>query len=235
MSMKVGSLFSGVGGFDLGLERAGCEIIWQVENNEFCRQVLSKHWPNVHQYGDITAIDWSTVEPVDLVCGGFPCQDVSEAGRRRGFAGERSGLWREFASAIRTLRPRYVLVENVTGLLERELGAVLGDLAEMGFDAEWSVLSCCAFGAPHSRERVFLVAYPASQRGQQCRRFQFPKDCQAKGNLRLWPDQPEPVRVADGISRRLDRLKALGNSIMPQIAEALGTMILDVERGMRRR
>lgn len=223
--LTVGSLFSGIGGFDLGLERAGYEISWQVENNEWCRRILRHHWPSVMQYGDIKAIEWEFVEPVHVLCGGFPCQDVSEAGRRRGLAGDRSGLWTEFARCLRVLRPRIVIVENVTGLLERGFGTVLRDLAEMGFDAEWSVLSCCAFGAPHTRERVFIVAYPTSHGSLQRRRFQFPQDCKAQGHLRTWPNEPEPVRVADGISKRMDRLRGLGNSVCPQIAEAIGRMI----------
>ena len=148
--MKVGSLFAGIGGFDLGLERAGFEIAWQVEIDPYCQRVLAKHWPDVPRYGDIRAIDWATVPRVDLLCGGFPCQDLSFAGKRAGIDGERSGLWSEYVRAIRALRPRFILVENVPGLLTNKyMGRVLGDLAACGYGAEWEVFSACAIDAPH--------------------------------------------------------------------------------------
>lgn len=158
--MRVGSLFSGIGGIDLGLERAGMSVIWQSEIDPYASRVLAKHWPHVPNLGDITAIDWSTVERPDLICGGFPCQDISQNGRRAGIAGERSGLWREFARAIRDLRPPFVLVENVGDLVARGLGDVLGDLAALGYDAEWQGIQAAAVGAPHPRERLYIVAYP---------------------------------------------------------------------------
>ena len=141
--MKVGSLFSGIGGIDLGLERAGMRVVWQCERDPWCRKILTKHWPEVPKYDDITTLDPQTVEPVDILAGGFPCQDLSVAGKRAGLKkGTRSGLWLEFARLIRALRPKYVLVENVPGLLvNHALGRVLGDLAESGYDAEWQVLS----------------------------------------------------------------------------------------------
>src|SRR5437588_4892053 len=156
----VGSLFSGIGGLDLGLGRAGMSVAWQVENDPFCAAVLEKHWPGVKRYGDIREIRWEEVESVDLVCGGFPCQPVSLAGRRLGTTDDR-WLWPEFARCVRTVRPRYVLVENVPGLLVRGMGDVLGDLAACGYDAEWDCLPAAAVGAPHLRYRVFIVAYPA--------------------------------------------------------------------------
>lgn len=131
--MNVGSLFSGIGGFDLGLERAGMTVKWQVENDPYCNRVLAKHWPDVTRYGDIKTIDWSEVEHVDLICGGFPCQPVSLAGKRQAQADER-WLWPEFARAVCALRPRYVLVENVPGLLSKGLGDILGDLAALGME-----------------------------------------------------------------------------------------------------
>src|SRR5438270_5688184 len=158
--LTVGSLFSGIGGLDLGLERAGMSVAWQVENDPFCAAVLEKHWPGVKRYGDIREIRWEEVESVDLVCGGFPCQPVSLAGRRLGTTDDR-WLWPEFARCVRTVRPRYVLVENVPGLLVRGMGDVLGDLAACGYDAEWDCLPAAAVGAPHLRYRVFIVAYTA--------------------------------------------------------------------------
>jgi len=166
--MKFGSLFSGIGGFDLGLERAGMQCAWQVEIDPYCNRVLAKHWPGVKRFGDIRQIEWSTVDPVDLLCGGFPCQPHSLAGKRAGSRDERD-LWPEFARAIRELKPRWVVVENVRGLLSSEagrfFGGILRDLAGLGYDAEWQVLSAAAFGAPHIRERVWIVAYPAQQYG----------------------------------------------------------------------
>jgi DNA (cytosine-5)-methyltransferase 1 len=155
-----GSLFAGIGGIDLGLERAGWECRWQVEWDEFCQHVLAHHWPDVPRYGDISAVDWAGVEPVDLIAGGFPCQPFSLAGQRRGKDDVR-WLWPEFATAVRLLRPRHVLVENVPGLLAGHggMGDVLGDLARLGYDAEWDSVPAAAVGAPHLRYRVWIVAH----------------------------------------------------------------------------
>ncbi len=158
--LTVGSLFSGIGGIDIGLERAGMSVVWMCENNAYARKVLHKNWPDVPVYDDVRLID-ETAPKVDVLCGGFPCQDVSFAGKREGLNdGTRTGLWIEFARIIRILRPRYVLLENVPGLLSLGFGRVLGALAEIGYDAEWQVLSAAQFGAWHLRRRVFIVAYP---------------------------------------------------------------------------
>lgn len=151
--LTVGSLFSGIGGFDLGFARAGFEIAWQVEIDPFCRAVLEKHWPTVRRYEDVRTVG-SELERVDVLCGGFPCQDISVAGRGAGIDGARSGLWSHFARLIGELRPAYVVVENVTALLTRGLGRVLGDLAARGYDAEWDCLPASAFGANHRRDRI---------------------------------------------------------------------------------
>lgn len=156
--MRFGSLFSGIGGIDLGLERAGFECAWQVEVDHDFRSVLEEKWPNVKRYGDIRKIKRGDLEPVDLVAGGFPCQDVSLAGKRAGLKGARSGLWREFARILRFLRPPLVLVENTPGLLSYGMGDVLGDLARLGYDAEWESVEAKAFGAPYQRDRVFILA-----------------------------------------------------------------------------
>ena len=161
--LSVGSLFSGIGGLDLGLERAGMEVRWQVEIDPYCQRVLAKHWPNVTRYGDIKTIDWTEVEPIDLVCGGFPCQPVSLAGKRRAQDDPR-WLWPEFARCLRVLRPRFALLENVPGLLSAGFGDVLGDLAALGYDAEWDCIPAAAVGAPHLRYRVVVVSYTNSQR-----------------------------------------------------------------------
>src|SRR5947208_11045335 len=157
-----GSLFAGIGGFDLGFERAGIKTIWQVEIDDYCRRVLAKHWPSVERFSDVRGVGKDVLAPVDIVSGGFPCQDLSNAGKRAGIDGERSGLWSEMHRVICELRPRYVVVENVAALLIRGMGRVLGDLAEIGYDAEWDCFRASDFGAPHERERVFLIAYPHS-------------------------------------------------------------------------
>jgi DNA (cytosine-5)-methyltransferase 1 len=162
--LTFGSLFSGIGGMDLGLERAGMRCLWQSEIDPYASRVLRKHWPGVPNLGDITRIDWSGVERPDLVCGGFPCQDISIAGKGAGLAGERSGLWYELARCVREVRPRIVLVENVAALLFRGLDAVLGTLASLGYDCEWACLPAAAVGAPHIRDRVFIVAHTRTQR-----------------------------------------------------------------------
>src|SRR4030095_11900529 len=150
---------------DLGWERGGMTCKWQVEIDPFCRKVLTKHWPHVPKYADVRDVGAHNLERVDLVCGGFPCQDVSVAGKHAGIEGERSGLWAQMERVIREIRPAFVLVENVEGLLIRGMGTVLGDLAAAGYDAEWACLSARDFGAPHERERVFLAASPDPEHG----------------------------------------------------------------------
>ena len=164
-AMTFGSLFAGIGGLDLGLERAGFECRWQVEIDPFAREVLERHWPGVKRYGDITKLSGRELEPVDLIGGGFPCQDLSQAGKRAGIEGSRSGLWFEYARLIGELRPRYVLIENVPGLLVYDaMRRVLGELSRLGYDAVWRSLRASEFGASHLRKRVFIVAH--SNRGQ---------------------------------------------------------------------
>ena len=158
--MRFGSLFAGIGGFDLGLERAGMQCVWQVEIDPYAQKVLAKHWPDVRRHADVCTFppeegDWK----VDVICGGFPCQDISYAGKGAGLAGARSGLWYQFARIIGELRPRYVVVENVAALLTRGMGEVLGTLASLGYDAEWHVIPASAVGAPHRRDRVWIVAF----------------------------------------------------------------------------
>lgn len=159
--LKVGSLFSGAGLCDLGLSRAGFRHQWFCEIDPFCRSVLARHWPDIPLYEDVNTLKGSELPPVDVLCGGFPCQDVSQGGKHAGIKkGTRSGLWLEYARLIGEIRPRYVIIENVRGLLARGIEIVLQDLAEIGYDAEWEVLSAAALGAPHRRERVFVVAFP---------------------------------------------------------------------------
>jgi len=159
--LTVGSLFAGIGGFDLGLERAGMEVAWQCEIDPFCQQVLKKHWPDVPLYSDVTELSFPP--RVDVLVGGFPCQDISNAGTTHeggltGLEGKRSGLWNEFYRIICEVQPRWVVIENVGALTVRGLDRVLWQMADGGFNAEWSVLSSGALGAPHLRKRLFIVA-----------------------------------------------------------------------------
>lgn len=162
--MKVLDLFSGIGGFSLGLERAGFKTVAFCECEPYCRAVLKKHWPDVPCYPDVRELTATQLATdgirADVICGGFPCQDLSLAGKGAGLAGARSGLWREFARLIDEVRPQYAIVENVAGLLSRGLGRVLGDLAKIGFDAEWHCIPAAYVGAPHRRDRVWIIAYP---------------------------------------------------------------------------
>lgn len=163
--MRVVSLFAGIGGFDLGLGRAGMATVGFVENNPFCQQVLRKHWPEVPIHGDVTTREFIEGE-ADVICGGFPCTDLSNAGKRAGITGEHSGLYRELVRAIRVVRPRFAIMENVAALLGRGLDTVLGDLAESGLDAEWDCVPAAVVGAPHERDRIWIVAHPNSINGR---------------------------------------------------------------------
>jgi len=162
--LTIGSLFSGIGGLDLGLECAlrdeGFDVstIWQCEQDAWCRGILARHWPHALRYEDVRTVG-ADAPRIDILCGGFPCQDVSVAGKGAGLAGARSGLWFEFARIARELRSRIVVVENVAALLSRGLDTVLGDLSEAGYDALWFDLRASDVGAPHRRERLFIVAW----------------------------------------------------------------------------
>lgn len=261
--IKIGSLFAGIGGFELGLERAipGAQTIWQVEQNTFCQKVLAKHWPDAKIYNDVRNITKDNVEPVDILCGGFPCQDISLAGKGRGLHGEKSGLWWEMLRIISELRPRIVVMENVAAVLIRGGCQVIGSLAEIGYCTEWTVISAKDFGAPHLRRRWFAVAYPDGAYSERDRmrvgfqkkktNYSFSPDSDSAYRNRIrssfgihkkhsdsdlsfskeryW-DKTSPVSalcgVDDGIPDRLDRLRALGNAIVPQCSEWVGQQIV---------
>jgi DNA (cytosine-5)-methyltransferase 1 len=289
-----GSLFAGIGGFDLGFERAGIKTVWQVEIDPFCRRVLERHFPGVQRFDDIRECRYLSY--VDIITGGFPRQPHSQAGRRKGTSDER-WLWPEYLRIVRELRPLFVVVENVAGLLTSGMGDVLGGLASSGYDAEWQSLPAAAFGAPHIRERVWIIArernvadpegmgwgngptadfWPTNREGDaswDCRgvladspivrmeKQQLPTerqipvaDADRSGEIRHssiagFPDwaggemgQPKPLTeferpsgreierdfrgIPHGVSRRVDRLKSLGNALLPQIAEWIGRRIL---------
>lgn len=243
--MTFGSLFAGIGGFDLGLERAGMKCKWQVEIDPFCQRVLAKHWPDVRRWDDVRTFPPGDADEwrVEVIAGGFPCQDISFAGRGGGLDGERSGLWFEYERVIRALRPRYVLVENVAAILDpgRGFDRVLSGLASLGFDAEWSVLSACAMGAPHTRERVFVVAHanrldgkeglgPFEKRGPEAIQ---PGDLGESRRRRL-DAIADAGRSLDGIPDRVDRLRSLGNSIYPEAAEWIGRQLMEASHDERR-
>ena len=231
-----GSLFAGIGGFDIGFERAGIKTVWQVEIDPFCRKVLEKHWPNVQRFSDIR--ECRELPAVDVVSGGFPCQDISTAGAGRGLDGERSGLWREYHRIIGQLRPQFAVVENVAELLNRGMGIVLGSLADIGYDAEWEMLPACAFGAPHIRERVWIVAYPNANSERCVFRAMPAEKGGGKGDKPLhriarlatdaWRNNSEPgmAGMVDGIPDYVDRYAHLGNAVVPQIAEWIGRRIV---------
>jgi DNA (cytosine-5)-methyltransferase 1 len=280
MTYTMGSLFAGIGGFDLGFERAGFKTLWQVEIDPYAQKVLAKNFPEAERFGDIRECGSHNLKPVDVICGGFPCQDISNAGKRAGIEGERSGLWSEMHRIISELRPRYVLVENVAALLGRGMGRVLGDLAEIGYDAEWEVVSAADVGAPHLRERVWLLAYPKCVRElqpqgskqdewgwtsnggskmahtddaglegwdgeklrQRAREWLARPGCacavddtmrgrygaqeravragrNSSINTGQWLVEPNVGRVAHGVPARVDRLRGLGNAVVPQIPE----------------
>ena len=290
--MRILDLFSGIGGFSLGLERAGMKTVAFCEIDPKARQVLKKHWPDVPVYEDVSTLKGDQIEPVDIICGGFPCQDISLAGQGAGLEGARSGLWFEYHRLIKEIKPKYAIIENVSALRSRGLDQVLRSLAEIGYDAEWHCIPSSAIGAPHRRDRIWIVAYPHNngRYGSQNTESDFAGDggsssrsdiaFQSSGssdlgeNLRgssakvmadsssirlsrsrepeqpkhpapivtreavesqhgrvshLWATEPNVGRVANGVSGRVDRLKQLGNAVVPQIPELIGRAIMEFE------
>ena len=283
-TLTVGSLFSGIGGLDLGLERAGMKVIWQSEIDPYCNKVLKKHWPEVINHGNIKDINWRTVERPDIICGGYPCQPFSTAGKRKGTDDPRH-LWPWVREAISELRPDYAILENVRGHLSMGGIQVVGELASIGYDAEWRVVSAASVGAPHRRDRIIIVAYPdrdgLSSRTfarspreateQQSSRKNNPTNAQGCGRIpeelanadskglerssrvqervekscRLnifgsntqrnkgwqgwewWQSEPDVGRVAHGVPARVDRLRGLGNAVVPQVAEYIGRLVME--------
>jgi len=274
---SIGSLFAGIGGFELGLERAipGAYTSWQVEQNTYCQKVLAKNWPEARIYDDVRNITKNNVEQVDILCGGFPCQDISLAGKGEGLHGKKSGLWWEMHRIIDELQPRAVIMENVAAINVRGLGTVLGSLSQIGYDAEWCTIRASDFGAPHRRARWFCIAYPThsySQRsGQTSQRRTSQINSKGReiqqgrsqnttysnskwsskqylqyqcleeeikfkrrgskangvndGNSNYWygfPTTSAICRRDDGIPDRVDRIKSLGNAIVPQCSEWIG-------------
>lgn len=224
MALTVGSLFSGIGGFDKGLEdTGGFDIAWQVENNEYCRKVLKKHWPSVPCHYDIRAIDWHFIPPVDLICGGFPCQPFSTASRGRRTA---DSLWPEMFKAIECLRPTWVLAENVSGAAKLALKEVEDDLEGIGYQTTPPLeIPACAVGLDHWRPRYWILGYSDGNR-----KSVGPINAEVARLPRVHK-RTRRDREKNGVSHRMDRLRALGNAVVPAIVEVIGRMILKVERG----
>lgn len=241
--MNVLDLFSGIGGFSLGLERAGMRTVAFCEIDPFCRQVLAKLWPHIPCHDDVRALTAEYLAAtsasgdikIDVICGGFPCQDISLAGDGAGIDGERSGLWREYARIIGEVRPRFVIVENVTALLGRGLGRVLGDLAALGYDAEWDCIPASYVGARQLRDRIWIVAYPERD-GLQGRSFiaaawrgKSRKE-QLAGLVQpcAWPtlSSARDRGTGHGAPNGTHRNKAIGNAVVPQIPELIGRAIM---------
>lgn len=165
--LAIGSLFAGIGGLEAGLSAAtGLEVAWQVEIDPWCRKILAKHWPQAIRWGDVKKCG-ENLQRVEVICAGFPCQDISLAGKGAGLVGERSGLWYEVARIVGLLRPRFVVLENVSAILApgRGCGDVLGTLAALGYDAIWTCVRASDLGAPHARDRWFCVAWDPSALG----------------------------------------------------------------------
>ena len=240
--LKVLDLFSGIGGFSLGLERTGgFQTVAFCEIEPFPRRVLAKHWPEVPCYDDVRTLTAERLAAdgiaVDVICGGFPCQDLSRAGYGAGIGGDRSGLWDEYARLIGEIQPRFCIVENVAGLLDGGMGVVLGDLAALGYDADWGCVRASDVGLPHERERVWIVAYPASLgQPEPGHAWAFARNCAPCGDWKASHAVdalrrgavPALCREHDGVSARLagPRLTALGNAVVPQIPEIIGRAIL---------
>lgn len=232
-------LFSGIGGITLGLSKIpDSPYVTKcfVESDPWCQQILRHHWPDTRIHDDVCTLDTGTLGKIDLIAGGFPCQDISFAGGGEGLEGHRSGLWREFRRIIGELRPRFVIVENVSALLYRGLGEVLGDLASLRYDAEWHCIPASHLGGTHIRDRVFIIAYPSGCRLERGQIISFPaKDGERSHQqlARLLEDQRQlaiPTRsgggIHDGVSRRLDKLRGLGNSVYVPVITAIGRAIL---------
>jgi DNA (cytosine-5)-methyltransferase 1 len=250
--LRVLDLFSGIGGFSLGLDRAGgFETVAFCEIEPFPRRVLAKHWPEVPCYEDVTKLTGDILERdgitgIDVITGGFPCQDISVAGKQAGLGqGTRSGLWSEIVRLIGELAPRYVIVETVSALLSGPskqrggwFGSILGDLAECGYDAEWYVIPSCYVGGWSERSRVWLFAYPAEKlrkrRALQPIFGQSSLSFELRGGVEKWPGRsalPSTrfCRKGDGVPDRMDRLAGIGNAVVPQIPELIGRAIMEAE------
>jgi DNA (cytosine-5)-methyltransferase 1 len=239
MRYTLGSLFSGIGGLEMGLEMTGrFETVWQSEVDPFCQSILERNFVKAKQLGDINEINEHEIEAVDVICGGFPCQDVSTAGRGAGLDGERTGLFFRAMQIVSEIKPSCVILENVTGLLTKGFERVLGAFQEIGYDVEWNCVSAQSVGYPHKRERIFIIAYPAGVRLPGP--WTLGKPVNSEKNL-----YREAGRLVDAVQRSalpflctehdgVDRdtsvaiMKALGNAVVPDAAKVAGERALEV-------
>ena len=242
--LKIGELFAGIGGFSLGVERAipNSETIWMVEKDKFCQSILKKHWPDAEIFDDVREVGSEDLKPVDILLGGFPCQNISiqNLNNREGLQGEKSGLWFEMHRVISELRPRVAIIENTANIVNRGGVEVIGSLAEIGYSAEWTIISARQFGAPHVRKRWFCVAYPDEERcSQQSVHPEsvdetFELECSSSKDERIhignyWKEHEAPPslhNLDDGFPFVLARNQALGNAIVPQCSEWVGQQVL---------
>lgn len=244
--MRIGSLFAGIGGLELGLEMSGLgHTVWQVEQSEFCRGVLARHWPRAERFRDVREVGARNLSQVDIVCGGFPCQDISSAGKGEGLSGSRSGLWFEYARIIEELGPRWVVVENVASGAKKWVDQVSSHLGELGYGTLPIPISAADVGAPHLRRRVFIVAYSDKERvrlkqgGRE--RACWPYPIQPVGprqegfasRSQSWETLAHICGAGDGVPDRVERLAALGNAVVPQCAEVVGHVIQELVRQAR--
>lgn len=270
--MKVLDLFSGIGGFSLGLERAGMETVAFCEIDEDCQKVLRKHWPKVpilkkindhNCFGD--ARQWLygqdindshtklIADEVDLICGGYPCTGHSVAGKKKGFDNEGSGLWTEYHRLIKELKPKYCIIENSPNLRSTGMGQLLKDCHEIGYNAEWSIISAYSIGAPHQRERLYIVLWRDDI--PYCDPFRWwATDLEKKKASSWWwaerlfkrsplfkqaaKIESRVLQFDDGVSKELlkseeTKIKQLGNSLLPQIPEMIGRALMEHEREIK--
>jgi len=224
--LTVGSCFTGIGGIDIGLSLAGLKVLWQIEIDPQCQRILKSHWPITTLYKDICNVP-KTIKHVDVITGGIPCQPTSQAAARthRG----KHWMWPPFFNLIKTLKPKYVIIENPQSLRfrQRGLGEILQDLAQIGYDAEWSVLRASDIGAPHRRARIWVVAHPHSKsKPDSTIHAEAPLLSQFTKTV-PWPDPPKHIRMASWVPHRYDRLRMLGNAAMPAMAHTIGEYILN--------
>lgn len=232
--LRILDLFSGIGGFSLGLERAGMKTVAFCEIDPFCRKVLRKHWPDVPIYEDIRGLNAERLQkdgiwPIDVICGGFPCQPNSLAGRKRGAADHRD-LWPEMCRIIEETRPRWVIGENVANFANMAFTRTKLDLEGRGYEVWPLVIPACAIGALHRRDRVWIIAHAAGLRLETPGQKQQTKRASGKN---WWRAEPGVCRVAYGVSNRVERLTALGNAVLPGIVETIG-LCISVEQAGRR-
>lgn len=232
--MRIGSLFSGIGGLELGLERAGLgHTVWQCESDPHARRVLAKHWPNVPCFEDVVGL---RPPDADIICGGFPCQNLSPAGKRAGLSGEKSGLWYEYKRIIEVKRPSWVVIENVHHGWRKWVPTVRRQLAEMHYESVSLRLAASDVGASHRRARAFVIAHPNGEYIRELSR----RWCRSRGEGAAqpvipsrWAGVPTVARAGDGVPHRMDRLRGLGNAVVPQVSQVIGTYIREAMRLVR--